>query len=92
MAIKINGPVYSTPVSTDGIIVLGTVDGEIIGLNASTGRQLWKVATGRPVMSEGLTEDNCVYIGGGDRSFYKIDAKTGKVIWQFPGVSWSDSG
>ena len=80
------GPVYSTPVTTEAIIVLGTIDGKVIGLDALTGMQLWEVKTGKPVLSEGITRNGFVYIGGGDRIFYCIEAKTGKVIWQFSDV------
>jgi outer membrane protein assembly factor BamB len=83
---QLNGPVYSTPVTTEAIIVLGTVDGKIIGLDALTGMQLWEVKTGKPVLSEGIAGNGFVYIGGGDRVFYCIEAKTGKVIWQYSDI------
>jgi outer membrane protein assembly factor BamB len=83
---EIQGPVYSTPVTLNGIVVLGTVDGKIIGLDALNGKQLWEVKTGRPVLAEGIVADGFVYIGGGDRNFYKIDVRSGKIIWQFSGV------
>ena len=84
--IKIEGPLYSTPVAAKGKIVLGTTDGYIIGIDAISGKQLWVVKTGRPVLAEGKIEDNYVYIGGGDRNFYKIDIESGKIIWTFSGV------
>ncbi len=84
--IQITGPVYSTPVASNGMIILGTVDGSVIGLNALNGRQMWAVRTGRPVLAEGIVEEEFVYIGGGDRNFYKINIQTGNVIWQFTGV------
>jgi outer membrane protein assembly factor BamB len=84
--VKIAGPVYSTPVASEGILVLGTVDGSIAGLNSMNGKLLWTVKTGRPFLSEGVIEDGVVYTGGGDRSFYKIDIRTGRIIWQFSGV------
>jgi outer membrane protein assembly factor BamB/Icc-related predicted phosphoesterase len=84
--VQLKGPVYSTPVSTGGVVVLGVVDGSVIGLDAFTGKQFWIVKTGRPVLSEGIVEDNSVYIGAGDRSFYRINTRSGKIIWQYSGV------
>jgi outer membrane protein assembly factor BamB len=84
---KILGPVYSTPVTWNGRIVLGTVDGNVIALDALNGKLLWKVKTGRPVLAEGLVEDGSVYLGGGDRSFYRIDIRTGNILWQYSGVN-----
>ena len=83
---QIQGPVYSTPVASNGIVVLGTVDGNILGLNALNGNLLWKVTTGRPVLAEGTIGEGSVYIGGGDRSFYRIDIRNGNIIWQFSEV------
>jgi outer membrane protein assembly factor BamB/predicted MPP superfamily phosphohydrolase len=81
---KIQGPVYSTPVTDGNVVVLGTVDGRIIGLNSVNGNLLWEVKTGSPVLAEGVIEGGSVYIGGGDSLFYRINTKTGKVIWTFP--------
>jgi outer membrane protein assembly factor BamB len=83
---EVSGPVYSTPVAAGQVIVLGTVDGKITGIDALNGRVLWSVNTGRPVLAEGTAEGSCVYIGGGDRSFYKVNVLNGKVVWQFDGV------
>jgi outer membrane protein assembly factor BamB/predicted phosphodiesterase len=83
---QIPGPVYSTPVTTNGMLILGSVDGSVIGLDALNGRQIWTVKTGRPALAEGLVENGFVYIGGGDRNFYKIDSQNGNVIWQFTKV------
>jgi outer membrane protein assembly factor BamB len=83
---QISGPVYSTPVFSEGIIMTGTIDGRIIGLDVFTGKQLWTVATESPVLSEGIALDGFAYIGGGDRKFYKIEIATGKVMWQFSDV------
>jgi outer membrane protein assembly factor BamB/predicted phosphohydrolase len=85
--LKVQGPLYSTPVASEGIVVLGTVDGKIIGLNALDGNQLWEVSTGKPVLAEGVIEDGSVYIGGGNPNFYRINIRDGKIIWQFDGIA-----
>jgi outer membrane protein assembly factor BamB/predicted MPP superfamily phosphohydrolase len=85
--LKIAGPVYSTPVASGNTVVLGTVDGSIIGIDALKGNMIWKVVTGRPVLAEGIIEHGSVYIGGGDSIFYKINISNGKVIWKYPGIT-----
>jgi outer membrane protein assembly factor BamB/predicted MPP superfamily phosphohydrolase len=82
--LKMAGPVHSTPVSGNGIIVIGTIDGKITGIDGIAGSIIWEVTTGRPVLAEGVIEGDHVYIGGGDKNFYKINYHTGKVIWQHP--------
>jgi outer membrane protein assembly factor BamB/Icc-related predicted phosphoesterase len=84
---QISGPVYSTPVCKDRIVVIGTIEGKVLGLDALDGHQLWEVNTGRPVLCEGITEGEFVYIGGGDSKFYKIGIKTGSVKWKFEGIT-----
>jgi outer membrane protein assembly factor BamB/predicted phosphodiesterase len=85
--VKMRGPLYSTPVTSDGIVIIGTVDGSVVGLNGLNGRQMWVVKTEGPVLAEGIIENGSVYIGGGKRDFYRIDIKTGNIIWKFSGVS-----
>jgi outer membrane protein assembly factor BamB/predicted MPP superfamily phosphohydrolase len=88
----ISGPVYSTPVFSDGIIITGTIDGHIIGLEALTGKQVWTVNTGSAVLGEGITSAGFVYIAGGNKNFYKIEIATGKVIWQYSNVNGAMQG
>lgn len=83
---QISGPIYSTPVCKDRILVIGTIDGKVIGLDALDGHQIWEVNTGRPVLCEGILEGDFVYIGGGDRKFYKIEISNGSVKWQYEGL------
>ncbi len=83
----IQGPSYSTPVRGEKVIVVGTVDGKIIGYNLKNGKELWKVEVGTPVLAEGIVEDDQLYIGGGSTAFYKIDMNSGKVIWKFEGIA-----
>jgi outer membrane protein assembly factor BamB len=84
---KIAGPVYSTPVTDGKIVVLGTVDGKIIGIDGRRGDLLWEVKTGRPVLAEGIIDKGSVFIGGGDSIFYSINTKSGKVNWKFSELS-----
>ena len=65
--------------------MLGSVDGNIMGINAADGKVMWRIKTGRPVLAEGIAEGDFVYIGG-DRTFYKINALNGNIIWRYTDV------
>src|SRR6185437_5840748 len=61
-------------------------------LSSSTGRLIWKVATGPdlPVVggwdfyqSSPAAADGVLFIGSGDGHLYALSASTGQRIWQF---------
>ena len=84
---KIQGPVYSTPVTGKSTVAVGTVDGKIIGFALKSGAKLWEIEVGTPILADGVVENNDLYIGGGSTAFYKIEMLSGKVIWKFDGIS-----
>jgi outer membrane protein assembly factor BamB len=75
------GALYSTPVYAGQVISFGTIDGIIHGIDAKTGHERWRLATGAPAISEGATADGYVYIGSGSH-FYKIRLKDGRLAWK----------
>jgi quinohemoprotein ethanol dehydrogenase len=78
----------------NGKIIVGTIDGRLVALDAKTGRKSWDVQvtdrnfpysiTGAPRVGNGI-----VYIGQGGGEFYTRgflaahDAETGKALWRF---------
>jgi outer membrane protein assembly factor BamB/predicted phosphohydrolase len=81
--LAVKGPVYSTPVFSDGIVTFGTVDGYIIGLDAYSGKKIWSLKAGGPILSEGVIENGSLFIGGGEKTFFRINIRTGRVQWIF---------
>jgi quinohemoprotein ethanol dehydrogenase len=78
----------------NGKIIVGTIDGRLVALDAKTGAKVWDVQvtdrnlpysiTGAPRVGDGI-----VYIGQGGGEFYTRgflaahDAETGKALWRF---------
>ncbi|MCY4277868.1 MAG: outer membrane protein assembly factor BamB [Gammaproteobacteria bacterium] len=65
----------------EGIVVVGTSNGEVIALDAANGGTVWRVAIsseaeGKPVIGGGL-----VYIGAADGRLAALDVLSGKVRW-----------
>ncbi|WP_449435439.1 outer membrane protein assembly factor BamB family protein [Pedobacter steynii] len=68
------------------MVVLGSGDGFIYGLDLNSGKEIWKIKTNASVLGTPVVDGKVVYIGGSDHNFRAIDIKTGKQIWTFDGV------
>lgn len=79
----------------DGMLFLGTQDGEVFAFDFNTGKQLWEttiadVKVGEKVAAAPIAWDGLVFIGngggdykGGKGHMFALDAKSGKVVWEF---------
>jgi outer membrane protein assembly factor BamB len=83
-------------VSGGGLAVAGnrlfvaTGYGEVVALDAGTGRVLWRQRVDAPVSGAPATDGEAVYVTGRDGSAWAVSAADGKVIWQVvgsPGVT-----
>ena len=64
------------------ILITATTDGNISGLDASNGRQIWSFKAEGPVLGTPQIIEDVVYIGSGDRQVYALDGKTGELLWK----------
>ena len=78
--------IVGTPAVADGIVVFGSADRNIYGLNSKDGSLLWTVRAEEPVLGAVAIENSIAYIGASDHTFRAIDIHTGKVIWAHTGV------
>ena len=78
----------STPVVVDGRVYVGSLNGSLFALDASTAKQLWgrKVADQTPHLERVFTRpsvvDEVVYLGTDAGLVFALDASTGDEIWQ----------
>jgi len=76
--------VESSPAVADGKVYVGSNDGNVYCLDASTGVKVWNYTTGGAVRSSPAVADGRVYVGcWGDNNFYCLDAATGDKIWNY---------
>ncbi len=68
----------SSPVAADDVVVAGSMDGSVYGVNAETGAPIWHFETGDAVIASPLIIDGNVYIGSMNGNFYCLDLKTGE--------------
>ncbi len=78
--------IAGTPAVADGVVVFGSADKNIYGLNADNGKLIWKIPTSQPVLGNVNIKNGIAYIGASDSIFRAINIKTGNLIWQYNGV------
>jgi len=88
---KTDGKIFSSPIVQDGIVYIGSEDGNLYAINEKTGRTQWKFKTSGAVHSSPAIFKNTVYIGSFDGYYYAIDTKTSHLKWKFKtgGEHWS---
>ncbi len=85
---KTGGYIWATPAIADGILVVGSFDKKIYGLNALNGEKIWEYTTGANNVATPLISDGVVYFGSLDSTFYALDLKTGQEKWKYKAANW----
>ena len=76
-------PVFSTPVITDGIVYVGSLDSTLYALEMSSGKLKWKFKTGGEIRSTVCLSGEQLFLSSGDGTLYSIDRSSGKGLWTF---------
>ena len=77
------GEVVSSPAVVDGVIYVGSNDGNLYALDQQTGAKKWAFSTGARVASSPAVNHGLVYFGSYDGNFYAVDTASGKLRWKF---------
>ena len=77
------GAVLSSPAVVDGVLFVGSDDGNVYSVDALTGTERWRFATEGAVFSSPAVANQMVYIGSSDDNVYALDAETGGERWRF---------
>ena len=83
MEVRDGRPGLSSPVWSDGVLFFGSDDGNVYAVDAATGIQKWKYASGGPVPSTPAVADGLVYVGSYDGKLHALNARTGRAVWKF---------
>lgn len=85
---KAKASVNSKLASNGKVVVAGSEDGTIYGLNADTGAKLWEFTVEHfesrafQQFSQAEITGNKVYLGGADKNLYCLDLSSGKLVWK----------
>jgi outer membrane protein assembly factor BamB len=82
---KTDGPIIGSPAVANGVVYIGSTDGNLYAVDQETGKQKWKFKTfaSRQVTSSPTIANGLVYFGGFDGILYAVDAQTGTMKWTF---------
>ena len=79
----IGGTITGSPAVDEGIVVIGSFNGKVFALNATTGEPIWNFTTGDVVESSPTIYEGKVYIGSDDDHLYCLNLTTGEQIWNY---------
>lgn len=79
---KTGDAIKAPPVVSEGIIVAGSVDGNIYGISLE-GKMKWKINTGNGIEAPALIHDGVAYVGNLDGRVFAIELQTGKTLWTY---------
>jgi outer membrane protein assembly factor BamB len=88
------GAVYSSPAVANRVVYVGSMDGDVYALDASTGALLWTYSTGSQseVTSSPAVANGVVYVGSGTYSYpsyvFALNASTGALLWSYLTGNW----
>jgi outer membrane protein assembly factor BamB len=77
------GEVVSSPAIIDGVVYVGSNDGNLYAIDQQAGAKKWAFQTGARVASSPAVDHDLVYFASYDGNFYAVEAATGKVRWKF---------
>jgi len=86
-----DGLVESSPVVVDGVVFVGSNDGNVYALDQHTGAKIWNFTTGSTVYSSPAVAYGKVYVAAFDHKFFCLDAATGEHIWNHTTGGWMRS-
>ena len=82
------GWVLTAPLVVEGVVYVGSDDGNLYALVADSGELLWSFATGDVIRSIPTVFDGTVYFGSNDNHLYALDAATGEELWRYDTEDW----
>jgi outer membrane protein assembly factor BamB len=75
--------VVSSPAIVNGVVYVGSNDGNVYAINASTGHELWQTGTFGEVQSSPAVANGIVYVGSDDGNLYALRSGTGAPLFTF---------
>jgi len=80
---RTTGPVISSPAAANGMIYVGSTDGNLYAVLLESGRLKWKFDAKSRITSSPAVASGAVYFGAYDGNFYAINASDGNLRWKF---------
>lgn len=79
--------VTAHPAALDGLLILGTHSGAVLGVDATTLLTRWRVDTGAPILAAPIvSNDNTIHVANRDAQIWRIRDGTGTKVVQLDGA------
>lgn len=75
-------PIYASPIISDNIIYVGSLDSLLYAIDINNGEVKWKFKTSGEIRSNVCIYDETLFLNGGDGSLYALDKNNGSCKWQ----------
>jgi outer membrane protein assembly factor BamB len=75
--------VRSCPAIVNGVVYVGSNDGNLYALDAQTGGLIWNSVAGLGIQSSPAVTDGVVYAGSWDSNVYAFDMSSGALLWNY---------
>ena len=75
--------VESSPTVANGVVYVGSNDGNLYALNANNGTKVWNYTTGGYIFSSPAVANGVVYVGSNDTNLYALNANNGTKVWNY---------
>ncbi len=82
--VNVGGAVQGKLTRYKNLLLVPSMGGSLVALDAVSGKTKWKVATGGSIFSAPLGIDDVVYFGSADHYVYAVKASDGKLLWKTP--------
>jgi len=73
----------------DGKLFASTGFGDVVALDAASGRELWRVNVGVPIFNAPAANGGRVFISSQDNHFYAFAESNGRQLWDHQGITES---
>lgn len=80
---ELNTTCHSNPASDNSIITFGNDAGEIVSVNAKSGKIIYRKNIGGPIFSGAVIYENELFIGNDDGKLFSIELSSGNINWSF---------
>jgi outer membrane protein assembly factor BamB len=89
-SVDIAAPIVSSPTVANGVLYIGSYDGNLYGLDMTNGKRIWRFHTNAGIWSSPAFLGGALFFGSRDHNLYAVDAATGKERWHITTRDWVD--
>jgi eukaryotic-like serine/threonine-protein kinase len=80
---KARRAITSSPVFSQGLVYVGSMDATLYAIDAKTGWVTWRFRLGKASISTPCVMENRIFTGAADGIIYCVEANTAKEVWRF---------